>query len=452
MTLLVLAAAAILGLSLVVIIPPWQSPDEPTHFEYAYVLSRGGAPWSPRPDPALQEQVIVSLDRNDYWRYVGVERPSPLPRTFRETPFLSAAPTQIGKNPPLYYVLASLVLRIAPARTLEAELYRLRLLSLLFTILTVVLVAGIAARVFGRESPLVPASAAAVAFLPQFLVIGTSVSSDPCFNFCSAAVIFLMIRCQKSRFTIFRTIIILLCIGLGILVNYKGLILLAAFPGVVIIHCLFRHGRFPSLGRVAGRAGLILLLLLAGYSALVWHFPELARIFVVRINILCSTVCSFFRGRTRFPPGFWPWFNSELIKSFWLKYGWLKFEIPLIVYSALTAAAAAAMPGIGWFLVKRLRSRPSARSVAAEPVITLLFLSGTTLAVVYLFWGLKASSAITQGRHLFMMMAAWGVLFTLGWSSFFPARWARRTGYCLTGAFFLLAAVSILFFIRPAFS
>ncbi len=451
-TLLVLAASAIFGLALVVIIPPWQSPDEPTHFEYVKVLASGDPPWSPRSDPGLQEEIIVSMDRHDYWRYLRLEEPRPLPRTFRGTPFLSAAPSHIGKNPPLYYFLASLVLRWPAARSLESELYRLRLFSLFFTLLTVILVAGCAGEVFGRSSPLVPAATAAAAFIPQVLVIGTSVSPDPPINCIGAAVIYLVLRSRTNGFTPARTFLILCLLGLGVMINYKGLILLAVLPVVLLLHFLPRRRGAPAPARAAGWTGLVALLLAAGYAALVWYFPEVARVFIVRLNIFSSTLLDFLYGRVNFRPGYWSWFHGELFKSFWLKYGWLIYELPGFVYRFLAAASGISLFGVVIFLGRSAAGRGSPSVRRRETVTTLIVFAAAVLVAIYLFWGLKGSTIITQGRHLFLVMPAWAILFTLGWSSLFPARWARLVGYGLLGGFFLLAAGSILFFILPTFS
>ncbi len=450
--LLVLVSAAIFGLATILVIPPWQSPDEPTHFEYVKVLTLGEPPWSPRTCPEIQGEIIRSLDRYDYWRYVGVERPLPLPGIFPLTPFLSAAPAQIGKNPPLYYYSASLVLRFFPGRSLESELYRLRLLSLLFTLLTVVLVAGCAAEVFGRSSPLVPAAAALAAFLPQFLVIGTSVSPDPAINFAGAAAIYLILRFQKTGFTWRRTLTILLCLGLGTLANYKGLILLAALPGVAVIHLFFHRESRVSPARAAVWAGLIFLVLAAGYCSLVWYCPAIARVFIVRMKIFFSTIVRYLHGQTSFPPGYRAWFNHELFKSFWLKYGWLKFELPAAVYLVLKTAVLLSLVGIVLFFGRWATKRGRPRTREREAVITLLFFAALALAASYLFWGLRGIYVVGQGRHLFLVMPAWAVLFTLGWSSLLPARLEKLIGYGLTIGFFLLAAGSILFFILPTFS
>lgn len=448
----VLVAAAVLGLVCVAIIPPWQSPDEPTHFEYARVLANEGTPWAPRPDPALQKAIILSMDRHDYWRYVGVERPSPLPATFREAPFLEMAPYQIGKNPPLYYLMASLVLRLFPARSLEAELYQLRLLSLIFTLLTVVLVGRCAVEIFGRSSPLVPAAAGCAAFLPQFLVIGTSVSPDPCINLIGAALIYLVLKSVRTKITLTRAILILLVLVLGFLVNYKTFILLAALPGIAVIHGLFNRIRVLSPGRLAVGVGLMLLSLLAGYLVLDRCFPEIARVFAFRINIFFSIIISFLRGQTVFPPGYWSWFNAGLFKSFWLYYGWLQFQLPPAAYLVMKIATLISLGGIVAFLIRWHRKRSVPRGWGGEAIIILLFLAGLSLSSYYLYWGLKVYPTTTQGRHFFLVMPSWAILFTLGWASLFPARRAGLISRGLLIGFFLLALGSILFSILPTFS
>ncbi|MFH1038456.1 MAG: phospholipid carrier-dependent glycosyltransferase [PVC group bacterium] len=452
MMLIVLSASLVLGIAYIIVIPPWQSPDEPTHFEYAKVLALGAAPWAPLPSPDLQEKIIVSLDRHDYWRYVQEERPSTLPATFRETPFLFSAPTQIGKNPPLYYLLASLVLRLSPSLSVETELYRLRILSLLFTILTVGLVGAVAAEIFGSSSPVCPAAAGIVAFLPQFMVIGTSVSPDPCINLFGAASIYLVLRFQRTGFTLSRTMFLLLWYGLGLLVNYKCLILLSALPGVMIIHFFLHRPRTLSFKKVMIWFGVIFLVFLVAYSGMVWYYSAIARVFIVRVNILYSMLASFLRGDTYFRAGFWHWFHAELFKSFWLKYGWLKFELPPPVYLVLKIASLFSLAGIGLFLGQWIVTRGKIPSQTREAIITLLFFAAVTLGAYYLFWGLRGEDTTTQGRHLFLVMPAWSILFIFGWSRFFPARWITGVSYGLLAGFILLDAVSILFYIIPTFS
>lgn len=441
--LIILSATLILGIIYIIIIPPWQSPDEPTHFEYAKVLAEGDPPWSPRPRPEIQKKIIVSMDHYDYWRYVLVEDPYPLPSNFKETPFLFIAPSQIGKNPPIYYLLASWVLRLSSNLSIESELYRLRALSLLFSILTIAFVWACAGEIFGRSSPICPAAAGVTALLPQFMVIGTSISPDPCVNLFGAGAIYLVLRFQRRGFTFSRILVLLLWHGVGLLINYKFMIMISVLPGVVLIHLCWQRGETLAFKKLILWSVVIILMLLLSYSGLVWYFPRIARIFVVRANILYSTISSFLQGTTHFPVGFWPWFNAELFKSFWLKYGWLKYDLPVIFYLILKIASLTALAGIGIFLGRWIMRFDRLKSRAREGILTLLLYAAVTLAAYYLFWGIRGSETTTQARHLFVVMPAWAILFIFGWCQFLPGRFQKRISTTLLAGFGILNIIAI---------
>ena len=449
--LLIVSASFVLGIIYIIIIPPWQSPDEPTHFEYVKIMAEGEPPWDPHPRPKLQEEIIVSLSHYDYWRYLLVEKPYPLPSTFKDTPFLFAAPSQIGKNPPIYYWLASWLLRLPSNLPIEVEFYRLRTLSLLFSILTIVFVWACAGEIFGRFSPVCPAAAGITALLPQFMVIGTSVSPDPCVNFFGAGALYLIIRFQKRGFTSLRILFLILWHGIGLLVNYKFLILIGVLPGVVLIHLCLRQSRTFPLKKLLLWSGVLIVILLISYAGLVWYFPRIARIFIIRINILYSTISTYFQGETCSPPGYWLWFSLEVFKSFWLKYGWLTYELPLFFYRILQIASLIPLSGLVLFLGKIIIGKNGRVGPAREGILTLIFYASATLGAYYLFWGLKVTGTTTQGRHLFIVMPAWAILFIFGWIQFFPARFEKAVSLVLLSGFVLFTFISICFFILPSF-
>ena len=70
-------AAALLFLN--VVVPPFQSPDEPHHFAAAVLYARGEAGRD-----AVESGVIGMMDRANWWRLVGIGRPSPLPGRIAE--------------------------------------------------------------------------------------------------------------------------------------------------------------------------------------------------------------------------------------------------------------------------------------------------------------------------------------------------------------------------------
>lgn len=66
---LVLCAALVQGLLYMVIVPPWQHYDEPTHFEYArLIVDSGEIPQPGDEDPALRREILSTLFATRYFR------------------------------------------------------------------------------------------------------------------------------------------------------------------------------------------------------------------------------------------------------------------------------------------------------------------------------------------------------------------------------------------------
>ena len=231
----------------------------------------------PRADPALQEEIIASCARHDFWRLVGTPRPPRLPRTFISAPFLCQAPTQIGKNPPGYYLLAALALKLCPSPTLVGQMYWLRSLNAFFSLLTVGAVFLCARRVFGSDFFPALAAAGLIAALPQFAVIGSSVSPipwptywPPSPSFCS---------CPRPPGTAGSSLPSPAVILLGLAVSYKFLIILGAY-------LLFRLAVLILPGEKSLRRAAVLTLaaealaLCFVYFVLLWFAPRLVGIFL----------------------------------------------------------------------------------------------------------------------------------------------------------------------------
>src|SRR4051812_38164658 len=117
---LALGAILIFGLAarllLAVSMPPWQSPDEPKHFEYIRVLTDLRATlWAERrlprltdDLPKLQRAIVASLAEHHYWEGIRRPTPSPLPTRFSNV-WPNGTHTQLHR-PSLYYFLAAPIL------------------------------------------------------------------------------------------------------------------------------------------------------------------------------------------------------------------------------------------------------------------------------------------------------------------------------------------------------
>ncbi len=191
------------GLVTSLLIPPWQSPDEPTHFEYA----RGLAIGTTVETPAIQGPIIASFYRYRFWDYRGVRIPNPSPASFGELKRLLLRQTD---KTPLYYWLAAAVSGWTNDVTLQ--LYSMRWLSVLLSALTIPIVYFIAREILPEaRAPLALAAAALVAFLPMYGYIGASVNPDTIGAPLGAATIWLAVRGLRGKQPAVSLVCALLC-------------------------------------------------------------------------------------------------------------------------------------------------------------------------------------------------------------------------------------------------
>jgi len=158
--------------------PLWQAPDEPGHFEYACLLGQLRRPLQGHDrELPLQQAIVVSLERHDFWALVRQPQPDPLPASFAADLFLLRSASQIGDEPPAYYLApASLCLLPLPLET-QARLMRLWG-ALLFG-----LTAAATAWAWRGGRPVVGAATArlhplALALLPMPAFIAGSINND----------------------------------------------------------------------------------------------------------------------------------------------------------------------------------------------------------------------------------------------------------------------------------
>src|SRR2546430_17581338 len=67
----------VFGLFASLLIPPWQAPDEPVHFEYVRNTQLGVVAES----PAVQRPIIASFYTFRFWQYIGKTPPKDVPKS-----------------------------------------------------------------------------------------------------------------------------------------------------------------------------------------------------------------------------------------------------------------------------------------------------------------------------------------------------------------------------------
>src|SRR5688572_15052182 len=99
------------------IIPPWQGPDEPTHFALAYGLTQ-----PPEKQLDVEGAVLRSMVRHGWWDLYEDPPPDPLPSSFDAV--FGLGPGTLAQ--PLYYGLGATALRASRPASLARAYARLR--------------------------------------------------------------------------------------------------------------------------------------------------------------------------------------------------------------------------------------------------------------------------------------------------------------------------------------
>lgn len=170
---LLLLIACVRGLVYVLVVPPWDHYDEPTHFEYAWLIAnRLSLPQKGEVDQDMRFEVASSLIEHRFYRQGGI-----LPALAdREDPVWLGI-SELN-HPPLYYLLLAVPLRAARHLDVVQQLYLARLTSLLLYLCTLWLGYRIVREFVPATHPLCWAVPLAMALLPAYTDLMTAVNND----------------------------------------------------------------------------------------------------------------------------------------------------------------------------------------------------------------------------------------------------------------------------------
>lgn len=167
-----LLVALVRGLVYIVMVPPWEHYDEPTHFEYAALINLLGHRPSPEEvDRDLRFAIARSAAIHTPWRLKEI------PVDTGDNPLPDIGITQVA-HPPLYYMLASIPLRFTAAFPLEVQLYSMRAFSLLLYLIALALTVVLSVILLPDAAALRIAALSVVVAVPPFTRLMTAASND----------------------------------------------------------------------------------------------------------------------------------------------------------------------------------------------------------------------------------------------------------------------------------
>ncbi len=403
------AVFLVLGTVYSVVTPLFEAPDEAYHYPFVEFLADGhGLPIQDPAAPAL-------------WH-------------------------QEGSQPPLYYALAALVSRWAPADDLPQVLRRnphadtgvprpdgnanivvhtpreawpyhgatlavhlARELSVILGALTVLFTYLNGLEVLPRRPGLALAAAAVVAFTPMFLFISGSVNNDNLVVALTTIALWLILRLLRLPSKPGHWAALGGLVGLTALAKVSGLALLAPAGLAVAFAAWRRHDR-----RLLGYGGACLL----GAVALVagWWYYRNWRLYHDPLGwsaFLAIVGRRFPQPTLRQLLAEWPGF----IKSYWGVFGWFNVLAPAWYYRLCDGLALVAAGG---FLVEAGRRLLRRQWPTVDTLFRLALVASWPLIMVVGVIRWTMLTPASQGRLMFPAIAPLSYLLVLGWASYVP--------------------------------
>ena len=446
-----------------VVVPPFQVPDEISHFAYAQYVAQTGK--LPPQQATLQYSPEEYAVLNSLFFFDTIGRPqmrgiftSAEDRGLRDalarhpSPVGTGGTTSITNQPPLYYVLEAIPYWLSPSHNILFRLELMRLLSALLAACTVLLVFLFLRELLPRAPWAWTVGALALAFQPTFCFLAAGVQGDNLLFLASAATFLMLLRAWRHGLSMRRGVLIGLAIVAGVL---GKLTFLAFLPGVALALALLgwrearRRGYGQALRPLAAAAAVVVIpvALYAVMNVHVWHRGGLTGggLEVASVNpattpgghpvTLRETLdYTWELYLPRLPFMHHAYFSGSQLTHTWLDgsighFGWLDYTFPAWVYTfakyLFEALAVLALVG-----VVRLRGmlRASLPMLACFGVMAL----GLLGAIGYAGIRYRFANGVTfeQARYVFPLLVFYGLFMVLA-ANALPRRWAPLLGALL---------------------
>lgn len=427
-----------------VLIPPWQHPDEPTHVAYVELQRSRIMLLDGASDPAREAEILQSMVDHDWWihRAVAFPVPTPMPERFKVFGTISGLRGRVVvdvvdiRNPPLFHVIAGRLVHWLPRGTVVRDMYVLRVLSAFFGLLTLWVAWRAAHEMFGE------AGASAVALLlaihPQFALVATSASPDAAANFFGACAWWAAVA-AVSRDRILLPLAAMWTAAVAATLADRVGVPLVAIAFVAALVAVVAH-----MPRRTRRAAFMLIVAIGVAETLAVAAVALSE---VGRNYNIGDILS--RGLIPVP-GVMTWssfvdFTWYLVKSWWHVIGWGRYPPPAWWTAVAALISAAGVVGLGrqWLTARALDDRTRMLLALAAVAVAI------QLAAVY--WTYFRLGIGGQGRYLFPVLVPSLLLLWMGLEAYVPPPRRTHAAAALVLLFGFLDAVAWALVAIPAY-
>jgi len=433
---LLLALSLVRGMIYSAVIPPWQGPDEPKHFEYIrLVYEKRRLITLQDQSELLQQEIIRSMLDYNFPRlgHGRIDWDSP-PQSFQD--IWPVSPTML-LAPPLYFIVASLTQPFG-GDAVALQLYMARVVSVICGTLIVIFVFLTTREIFPGDLFMAVGVPVFVVFLPMHTFIASVVINDNLANLLSATAIYLMVCLTKKGLAFWRIVGLAIVIMLGIFTKRTSLLTIP-LAGVALLLSVYER-IFILLRR--WWCWLLIVIMLLTIVIIVASFSKSIRVALSQqIQVAYATLIryAFYSPShlklvlaTLVDPGTWPTLSlpaCTIFKSFWAYFGWMSVPLAPVWYQLLAIACLVSSAGLFKCFFRAL-SRSPVSDVRCRRALLLLILSVilVVVAAISFFspWSSGPSQNLPQGRYLFPALVPIAILFVLGLRELTPDCYAQQ--------------------------
>jgi 4-amino-4-deoxy-L-arabinose transferase-like glycosyltransferase len=426
----VFLVALLNGLAWSLLTPPFQVPDEPSHFAYAQQLAetghRAGRPGRPE-SSSEQTEAMTAMGTFGIIGRPLVRPPATHAASDRANQAISRAANDAPRDnggglstassqPALYYALEAVPYTAFTWASLPERLGAMRVLSALMFAVSAALCGLLAAELLPGRRWVPVVAGLAIALSPYTAFVASGVNPDALLLLMGTALLFVVVRALRRGLTRARAIALGLLVGLGVLTK---LTFLAFLPGAVLALAvlLWRDrrevGNTVAVAALAVVAGVAPLVVYAAYAAISGGGlktvggggtaplpadqikPFNAREFASYIWQLYLPRFHFQVDQLGFSAPYEIW-----IKGFAGRFGWLDFQVPEWI---VRIARDVIFVGLALIAVALVRLRQGVRRHWVELVVLGSFAAGLAFAIAKKGYDYHRETGLIfeQARYLF---------------------------------------------------
>jgi hypothetical protein len=450
-----LAVATFQVVAWILVLPPFQGPDEDAHFAYVQHLAetgeRPGLPGTGLSVSTEQGEAMTWADlyvlrgvlgARPGWAKAEEQRWHEVEASLPDDASSDSEQNAAGANPPLYYALEAIPYRLAPGGSFFNRFYMARFGSAVFYVAAVAFVWLIASELFGAVWARTLATAI-FALHPKVAMNGAVINPDTFLMLVWTVFIYIGLRIIRHGPSLRRLFAAGTAAAASILTHGRGLAIVPAL--LVLLGIAYLRWRPPPRQALRG-AGISVGIALAGlalagvftsgvsgqgaaYGGTIGLVDEQS----FNIRQFLSYVWQFYLPKLDFmqPSIGVPWygFREVYIKSFYSQLASLEIEYPRFAIDLLQAATVLLLFCLYTVAVTRLDAVKR-----SWPTIAFLLLTGLSMVALlhlssYTAMLVNPGDPIITGRYLFPLLS----LLAIGVTVVVTAL-PRRIGALATGA------------------